>query len=283
MATYNGGSTRDKLYGTQQNDSLYGNGGDDYLSGGAGFDQLHGGAGNDRLAGGEGTNDLYADGGNDVLVLEEYGLVAESASRLFGGTGFDTLHVIADKAEILTDPFSESTDTTPARIAIDLEDNGSGGFLFFHESNREAWAFEGAGTFSGIEAFTVSAGTRLDFYGGKDNATVTGGNYADLFQGGSGNETFKGGGGADVFYMPWEDPTRKLGNDKIIGFNAAEGDKIIKAWFTGAHGIDLKTTAVEKNGHTIFTSKTADGTVIHTLDVDAIGLPPATFADQVWG
>ena len=135
----------------------------------------------------------------------------------------------------------------------------------------------------GSRPFTVSAGTRLDFYGGKDNATVTGGNYADLFQGGSGNETFKGGGGADVFYMPWEDPTRKLGNDKIIGFNAADGDRIMKAWFTGTHGIDLKTTAVEKNGHTIFTSRTADGTVIHTLDVDAVGLPPGTFADHVWG
>ena len=46
------------------------------------------------------------DSGNDILVLEEYGLVAESASRFLGGTGFDTLHVIADKAEILTNPFS---------------------------------------------------------------------------------------------------------------------------------------------------------------------------------
>ena len=106
MATYNGSSARDKLYGTQWNDSLYGNGDNDYLSGGAGFDQLHGGTGNDRLVGGEGTNDLYGDSGNDVLVLEEYGLVAESASRFLGGTGFDTLHVIADKAEILTDPYS---------------------------------------------------------------------------------------------------------------------------------------------------------------------------------
>ena len=43
------------------------------------FDQLHGGTGNDRLVGGEGTDDLYGDSGNDVLVLEEYGLVAESA------------------------------------------------------------------------------------------------------------------------------------------------------------------------------------------------------------
>jgi len=301
MATYNGGSARDKLYGTQGNDSLYGNGGDDYLNGqgggdtlyggagndgldgGAGFDQLHGGIGNDRLAGGEGTNDLYGDGGNDVLVLEEYGLVSESASQLFGGTGFDTLHIIADKAEVLKDPYTGSIDTAPARIAIDLEDQTSGGFLYFQDSNQARLVFEAAGTFTGIEAFTVSANTRLDFHGGKDNAMVTGGNYADLFQGGPGSEAFKGGGGADIFYMPWDDPSRGLGNDRITGFNPAEGDRIMKAYFTGTHGIDLITTAVEKNGHTIFTSKTADGTVIHTLDVDAVGLPPGTFADHVWG
>ena len=60
----------------------------------------------------------------------------------------------------------------------------------------------------------MSSSTRLDFYGGKDNATVTGGNYADLFQGGSGSETFKGGGGADVFYMPWNDPATKYADDR---------------------------------------------------------------------
>lgn len=282
MATLRGGSVADRLYGTKGNDVLYGNGGDDHLVGGAGFDQLHGGAGNDRLSGGEGTNDLYGDSGNDTLVMEEYGLVSESASLFSGGTGTDTLHIMAGKTEVRTEPFSDSLDTAPARIAIDLDDYGPGGFLYFQDNNRAPTVFEGAGSFTGIEAFTVSSSTRLDFYGGKDNATVTGGNYADLFQGGSGSETFKGGGGADVFYMPWNDPATKLGNDKIVGFNAAEGDRIMKAYFTGAHGIDLKTTAVEKNGHTIFTSRTADGTVIHTLDVDAVGLPPGTFADHVW-
>jgi hypothetical protein len=37
---------------------------------------------------------------------------------------------------------------------------------------------------------------------------------------------------------------------------------------------EVKTTGVEKNGHTIYTTTQVEtGLVLHTLDVDAIGLP----------
>jgi Ca2+-binding RTX toxin-like protein len=278
--TLRGGDGVDALFGGDGSDVLHGDGGNDYLSGGAGFDQLFGGAGNDRLVGGEGSNDLFGGDGNDVLVLEEHGTVRETSSLFSGGTGRDTLHVIADDARVLVDPYTGSTATAPARIAIDLDDEGSGGSLWFQDG--DAWAFEAAGTFDGIEAFTVSEGTRLDFHGGAGDATVTGGRHADLFEGGSGDETFAGGGGADLFLMSWNDPSQGMGHDRIIGFNAAEGDRIASASFTGTHGVDLKTSWIEKNGHTIFTSRMPDGTVVHTLDVDAVGLPKGTMADHDW-
>ena len=46
--------------------------------------------------------------------------------------------------------------------------------------------------------------------------------------------------------------------------------------------IALERGFFEKNGHTIFTSRAPDGTVIHTLDVDTVGLPPGTFSDHIW-
>ncbi|WP_157619243.1 calcium-binding protein [Skermanella stibiiresistens] len=278
--TLHGGDGVDALFGGTGSDVLHGDVGNDYLSGGAGFDQLFGGSGNDRLVGGEGTNDLYGGSGNDTLVLEEYGAVQETSSRFVGGTGFDTLHVIAGDATVLVDPFTGSLETAPARMVIDFDDDRSGGALWFQDAGE--WAFEGAGTFSEIEAFTVSTDTRLDFHGGKDDATVTGGRHADLFEGGAGDETFIGGGGADLFLMSWNGPGTGMGSDRIVGFNAAEGDRIESAFFTGVFGSNLKTTAVEKNGHTILTSRMSDGTVVHTLDVDAVGLPPGTLADHVW-
>jgi Ca2+-binding RTX toxin-like protein len=274
-----GGSGIDALFGGAGADLLLGGGGDDYLNGGEGFGQLIGGAGKDRLQGGEGTNDLYGEDGDDVLVLEESGSVLENQSLFSGGSGHDTLYANANGAKLI-DTWSDSGRSAPARLAIGLDSEGPGGTLWFQDSNINPTLIEYAGIIESIEEFKVAARTRLDFYGGSADTVVTGGDFDDFFQGGSGNEVFRGAAGADTFHMAWGGPGTAMGQDRIEGFSLQEGDRIITS-FKSHPEIGLKTAVTEMNGHTIYTTTLANGTVIHTLDVDAVGLPPA-WPDQPW-
>jgi hypothetical protein len=94
-----------------------------------------------------------------------------------------------------------------------------------------------------------------------------------------GNQTFIGGTGGDSYRFLWRE-NWEGGHDKIIGFNAAEGDAIAysnkpKSWDDPDL---LKITSVETVGHTIYTAtEISTGEVVHTLDVDAVGLPEPYF------
>jgi len=92
MATFNGTSGNDKIWGTQRddliqglegNDYLNGRGGNDKIYGGTGADKLDGGAGGDLLIGGEGIDALFGGAGNDYLSGGGGG------EYLNGGTGDD--------------------------------------------------------------------------------------------------------------------------------------------------------------------------------------------------
>ena len=107
---------------------------------------------------------------------------------------------------------------------------------------------------------------------------VIGGAKADWFQSAEGNQVITGGGGGDDFLFRWESGMNG-GRDTIHGFSVAEGDRI---GFNLVEGDPLRTTAVEKAGHTIYTSvEIATGQVVHVLDVDAVGLPPPIQYDLV--
>jgi hypothetical protein len=91
-----------------------------------------------------------------------------------------------------------------------------------------------------------------------------------------GDQTFIGGAGGDSYRFLWREGWNG-GHDKVIGFNKAEGDHIAYSnQFESDNGPDpLLISAVENAGHTIYTAtEIATGQVVHTLDVDAVGLPP---------
>jgi Ca2+-binding RTX toxin-like protein len=117
MAIFRGTPRADTYAGTDSNDTIYGRAADDSLQGGNGDDLVDGGQGNDVLQGGEGINDLRGRQGNDYLAaagsearslnilrgdrgndtLEDYG---SGYARMEGGTGNDTLTVVAGRESI---------------------------------------------------------------------------------------------------------------------------------------------------------------------------------------
>jgi len=74
----------ENVTGSGLDDTITGSTGNNVLLGGAGNDTLHGGDGNDTLTGGSGLDQLFGDAGNDTLKWD-------SADKLDGGTGFDTV------------------------------------------------------------------------------------------------------------------------------------------------------------------------------------------------
>lgn len=275
------GAGVDALFGELGNDKLYGEAGDDWISGGAGNDFLQGGSGDDRLRGDDGddhldgsigNNDLAGGAGNDVLYYTDTALPVPVNSVGFstfdGGSGIDTLKL--DVSGI----FDVGGDLHGV-LGVFQGADGSGNITYSTDP------FEGSeirvGSFKGIERFELSDDcNRLDF--ATDAAvTVVGGNGDDVMTGRDNDQTFIGGGGADLFIFRFFDGETNAGDDVINGFSAAEGDRIsfnvIADPDGGTNPFNIVQT--EANGVTTFTSTDIDtGEVVHTLRVDAVGLPP---------
>jgi hypothetical protein len=99
-----------------------------------------------------------------------------------------------------------------------------------------------------------------------------------------GNQTFVGGTGADDYRFMWRDGWNG-GQDKVLGFKEAEGDRIGYSNQPESYdGPETSVTSVERNGHTIFTTKVVEtGAVVHTLDVDAVGIQDRVYFDYYLG
>lgn len=265
----------DALFGQDGDDYLYGEAGDDYIDGGVGNDYLHGGSGNDRLRGGDGNDtlnggtgidDVRGGAGNDTLIYEVAGLVSAGTDLFIGDVGTDTLFVKADTATIKT-----SYGIVPATVNITVDSTGTAGKVGFDDGVISASLDTGA--FAGIENFAVSADTALRFEGGALNATVTGGRHADTFTTGTGNEVFSGGGGADEFFIG----ATNGDTDRLVGFEAGQDVVVTGIWWD-SQGTPLSNrTITEADGQTTVTTTAFDGEVIHTLLIDAVGLPADTF------
>jgi Ca2+-binding RTX toxin-like protein len=80
--------------GSGLDDTITGNTGNNVLLGGLGNDTLHGGDGNDTLTGGSGLDHLFGDAGTDTLKWD-------SADKLDGGTGFDTVDANLSSADTI--------------------------------------------------------------------------------------------------------------------------------------------------------------------------------------
>ena len=280
-----GGTGNDALFGGDGADQLYGEAGDDYLDGGAGDDWIVGGSGKDRLrggdgndtlnggAGGTGDDDVNGGGGNDTLIYEgpTSGLVHSGSSMFNGGAGTDALTIKAGSTLIATSDGARS-----ATVTFSVDYNGTSGTVGFND-RADGGTGSGVGVdvarFSGIEKFGVAPDTRIDFFGGDLDATVTGGNGSDRFFGGFGNETFNGGGGHDTFFFRLADGDV----DHINGFNAAE-DVIVTNLWEDSQGTEIAHRSItESNGHTTVTTTTFGGELLHTLIIDQVGIPLDVF------
>jgi Ca2+-binding RTX toxin-like protein len=274
-----GGSGIDAVFGQDGSDQLYGEAGDDYLDGGVGNDYLHGGSGNDRLRGGDGndtlngssgSNDLAGGNGDDTLI--HYGRVADGlpkgTARYDGGAGKDTL--LVDVQGVLFTPAGDGL----GYLRIEIGRDGKGSIS--HVTDPDEPEIIPIGSVSGIETFKLASADNVFDFSARTSIIAYGGSGGDRLEGMEGDQTFIGGAGGDSYRFLWREGWNG-GHDKVIGFNKAEGDHIAYSnQFESDNGPDpLLISAVENAGHTIYTAtEIATGQVVHTLDVDAVGLPP---------
>jgi Ca2+-binding RTX toxin-like protein len=258
-----GGRGNDRLSGSYGSARVYGEGGDDQLNGGHGVkDFLDGGAGNDWITGSE-YDSMRGGAGNDTFLYDEqWHLQNPKEVEISGEAGRDTLvFAINEQSAYITGQTME--------VHMSGESRGE----FFMDSVPK-------GTFTGINEISA-----YDYflkpvhlvYHGEDADTdmaVIGGNLGDQFYAGAGNETFTAGSGDDRFTFVFNekgmgrDTIHNFGDSDIIGFTSSKDE--------------LRTTAVEHNGWTTYTSKYLDGTLAHVLNVDAVGLPPIQY-DMIIG
>ena len=263
-----GGDGADQVYGEGSDDFLDAGAGNDFVHGGSGSDRLRGGDGDDRLVGGPGDDDVRGGNGNDTLVHSDRTGDPRSAGTSYyeGGAGRDVL-LIDVQGNYPTDPeVPDNFLANSVRITVGAGGNGRIDYATGFVEPQEIQV----GRLSGIEEFRLADDSNSLIFDATGSTTVFGGAGRDWFQSAEGNQVITGGGGADDYLFRWE-PGMDGGRDTIHGFNKAEGDRI---GFSLVEGDPLRTTAVEKAGHTIYTStEIATGQVVHVLDVDAVGLP----------
>lgn len=224
MATFNGGSGKDTIYGNNKssdwggrNDDMFGKEDNDTLYGMRGNDRLFGGSGNDTLIGGAGDDDIFGDSGNDRMVYE-------SGDDTFdGGSGTDTLAFRS--VVFVTGAFDAVSTALEGPRSIGIDYNVATGAV------RDAGG-DSIGTLSltSVEKLTFTSqddivtnnntGRTIQTFGGQD--TVRGGAGADVIDlgtgndfvdGGRGNDTLIGGAGTDeISFASWNDVTVPSGS-----------------------------------------------------------------------
>lgn len=272
-----GGAGADDLQGGSGDDYLDGGTEDDVLVGGDGTDRLRGGDGNDLLNGGAGSNDLQGGNGNDTLVHFGRPLVDLPNGTAFydGGAGADTL--LFDIQGVVTEHGDDH-----AYLLAYVGQDGKGGVD--HATNPDEPNTIRVGTFSGIEIFRMESSDNILSFSTSSTVTVYGGSAGDRLEGMIGDQTFVGGAGDDHYRFMWRDGWNS-GQDKVVGFSESEGDWIgYSNMPESGEGPETAVTAVETGGHTIFTTTVVlTGEVVHTLDVDAVGLQDRVYFDYYLG
>lgn len=156
MATINGTTRGEFLYGGRANDVIHGWGGADQLFGRAGHDTLYGEKGNDVLYGEDGNDRLYGGPGADVVV---------------GGAGNDRLQGGPGDDSYWGGPGADRF------VLTDVTDNGATG-EFIHD-----YAFNDTVDLSAIDANWNQAGNQAFRYLGEGDFTGRAGEVVVRFLG----------------------------------------------------------------------------------------------------
>jgi Ca2+-binding RTX toxin-like protein len=163
--------------------------GNDSLQASASTPEIHGGAGDDTLTGWAGADFLTGDDGDDAING------GPAFDRTNGNAGNDTVH-----------------------------GNGGDDWVTGGKDNDQLFGDDGADILNGnLGADTADGGAGNDTVrGGQGDDVLHGGAGDDYLTGDLGNDTLEGGPGADSFRA-----FAGGGSDVVIGFNPAEGDRIV--------------------------------------------------------
>jgi Ca2+-binding RTX toxin-like protein len=169
-------------------DTVQGLEGADTLNGGEGGDRLFGGLDNDSVDGGGGLNYLRGDEGDDAVVG------GAQHDDINGNMGRDTLFG------------GDGDDWVRGGKDDDAVLAGAGDDLAFGDLGND----------------TVGGGAGADvIHGGDGDDMLRGDDGDDTLMGDLGRDTLDGGIGADVFVA-----SENSGDDRVVAFNAAEGDRV---------------------------------------------------------
>ena len=169
--------------------STLGTGADDNLAATASATEIHGGAGNDTIRGASVADYLRGDEGNDSIS---------------GGAAFDDINGNA------------GNDTAHGNAGDDWVVGGKDNDLLFGDAGNDVvWGNLGNDTLDGGDG-------NDQVRGGQGDDSLAGGAGDDFISGDRGEDTESGGAGADLFHF-WQD----AGVDRVLDFNAAEGDRVM--------------------------------------------------------
>lgn len=184
----NGGPESDLLRGYAGSDLMQGNGGDNRLFGGEGNDIIFGYAQPGTTFGTAGANYLRGDEGDDIIV---------------GGVLFDDING------------NMGDDTAAGGRGDDWVVGGKDNDRLSGEAGNDL-------VYGNLGNDTCDGGDGNDIVrGGQGDDTVSAGAGADFVSGDLGNDTLSGGAGADTF-----NTFAETGLDRVLDFNAAEGDRV---------------------------------------------------------
>lgn len=196
-------SGADTIAGSDASDLLRGFDGADQIGGGYGSNTIYGGAGDDTISGGgrpneaSGPNYLRGDDGNDVML---------------GGSRFDDMNGNA------------GNDTLQGFAGDDWVVGGKGNDVLYGDAADPA-QYPAVGNdivYGNLGDDTCYGGDGADLIrGGQGSDSLSGGAGNDWLSGDLGADMISGGAGADIFHS-WG----AAGVDRVLDFNAAEGDRV---------------------------------------------------------
>lgn len=195
--TLTGGDGDDGLYGGNDTDSISGGAGGDSISGGNDDDSVFGNDGNDLIFGGAG-NDFLVGGSFDDMPSEQVG---SGCDTVYGGAGNDRIYGLQDDDLLF----------------------GGVGNDFFGAGIGNDLIYGGAG-----DDRTQSSNGDDSLFGGAGNDVLTDGLGADVYFGGAGSDAFVYQLDDDVDRdQGGPTSTYGVGDDRIVDFRLAEGDRIV--------------------------------------------------------
>ena len=253
LAAYSLGNTS-SVENLTGNGALNGNGKDNVLTGGTGDDTLDGLGGADTLNGGAGNDAYIVDSLGDVIVdssgvdtvrarisytlaagLERLELLVSSTgtgnegdNTITGSAGADTLIGLGGNDSLVGGAGADSldggsgNDTMAGGLGSDTYIVGSIGDVVDETGG------DGTDTvFTGIAAYTLTAGVERLTYTGEGDFAGTGNELANRITTGAGNDTLDGGAGADTLSGGDGNDTYRVDNTGDTIFDTSGTDTVI--------------------------------------------------------